>query len=153
MSQHGFFKHINWTSVGHQVMKQSHLKGLGYGLWNDMMRLSSLSDTIFAALKICHFICVKWFPLFKQEKEQWLPWFKRSRTCVQHQCWLRFSVPSHLYISNPLCFTFLSPSHDSCFFCCSLGACPGFRSEVLAQTGEWAVLPSSIAPPQPLWHT
>lgn len=63
------------------------------------------------------------------------------------------SLPSHLYISNPLCFTFLSPSHDSCFFCCSLGACPGFRNEVLAQIGEWAVLPSCVAPPQPRWHT
>lgn len=65
---------------------------------------------------------------------------------------LDFLFPLICIFPIPLCFTFLSPSHG-CFFCCSLEACPGFRSEILAQTGEWAILPSSMAPPQSRWHT
>lgn len=104
-------------------------------------------------LKVCSFIHIKSFFCLKKQKQKkrtmttLIKKKKKSRTCVQHQCQLRLSVPSHLYISNPLCFTFLSPSHG-CFFCCSLEACPGFRSEILAQTGEWAILPSSMASPQ-----
>lgn len=153
-----FFKHINWMSVGHRVMKQSHLVSLGSGLWNAAFVIIVpvwyyFSSFMAFMLYSCSFIHVKSFLFYLKKEKNNDCHTKRSGTCLQHQCLLKLSVPSHLYISNPLRFTFLSPSHDGCFFCCSLEACPGFRSEVLAQTGEWAILPSSMAPPQLRWHT
>lgn len=61
----------------------------------------------------------------------------RSSTSWPHKAIWPIQLQINVFFS-PLSILSLHFSHGECFFWCSLGACPGFRSEVLVQQGEWA---------------